>query len=179
MSNLKAKIEHKTVFDFLKKNFAADVNSLQNIQGGEKSQAFSFSYRNCEFVIRVHHEIYGFEKDAYAYEHFRSPHVPIPKTFLRGKLNDALFFSITKKVQGKILDEFTKDEIRQLLPALMETLDTIRDFNIKDTDNFGDWDSQGKAAKQAGEIISCMISMFSNIKELYWRGESSKKFLTH
>lgn len=146
MSTLKTKIDKKIVLKFLINNFASDIKVLNPIKGGEMSRAFSFSSKNNEFIIRVHPKKRGFEKDKYAYKHFNSEKIPIPKTFQIGRLNKTLYYSITEKVKGKITEHFTKDEIHKLIPQLIKTLDAIHNFDISNTNGFGEWDSNGKAS---------------------------------
>ncbi len=145
MSTLKTKIDKKIVLKFLIDNFAVGIKTLNSIKEGEKSQAFSFSSKNDEFIIRVYLKKYGFEKDKYAHKHFNSKKLPIPKTFQIGKLNKTLYYSITEKLKGKIIDHFTKDEIRKLVPQLIKTLDAIHGSDISNTNKFGDWDFSGNA----------------------------------
>ena len=144
MSTVKTKIDNEVVLNFLKSDFAPDLQSLTTIKEGETSQAFSFSSKHSEFVIRINPEKHGFEKDKYAYEHFNSQKVPIPKTFQIGKINDKFHYSITEKVAGKIIDHFEKEEIRQFIPELINVLDSIHGFDIGET-QFGDWEIDGKA----------------------------------
>lgn len=49
---------------------------------GEESQAFSFKCGSAEYVIRITPSIDGFQKDAYAYHHFYSEQVPIPRVMM-------------------------------------------------------------------------------------------------
>ncbi len=150
MSTAKTKIDNEVVFHFLKRDFAPDITLLTAIKDGETSQSFSFSSKGDEFVIRINPEKHGFEKDEYAYNHFNSNNIPIPKTFQIGQLNDTLHYSITAKAEGKIIDQFTKEEIRTFIPELIHTLDSIHNFPIGDT-QFGDWDIDGKASKASWE----------------------------
>jgi len=168
MSTLKTKIDNEEVFDFLKKNFSADIPSLTPIKEGETSQAFSFSSKAGEFVIRVRSACAaqarkdGFEKDKYAYEHFDSENIPVPCMFQMGRLNDQLCYAITEKAKGKIIDYFTKDEVRTFMLAQIETLDAIHNFDVSNTSHFGDWDSQGHARKASWkEYLLQLVDDFS------------------
>lgn len=144
MSTIKTKIDNEVVLNFLKSDFAPDIQSLTTIKEGETSQAFSFSSKDSEFIIRVNPKKHGFEKDKYAYEHFNSQKVPIPKTFQIGQLSDNFYYSITEKAMGKVIDHFEKEEIRRFIPELIAVLDSIHSFDIGET-QFGDWEVDGKA----------------------------------
>lgn len=145
MSLLKTKIDKKIVLEFLISNFRPDIKALDSVNGGEVSQAFSFLSKNNEFIIRVHPKKHGFEKDEYAYKHFNSEKIPIPKTFQIGKLNKSFYYSITEKIKGRIIENLAKDKIRKLVPQMIKVLDAIHNFDISDTNGFGKWDSNGNA----------------------------------
>lgn len=166
MSTLKTKVDSEEVFDFLKKNFATDIPSLTPIKAGETSQAFLFSSKDGEFVVRVHSKKHGFEKDKYAYEHFGSEDIPVPKMLQMGQLNGQLYYAITEKAKGKIIDHFAKDEIRTFIPELIKTLDAIRNLDIKNTTQFGDWDSDGRASEVTWkDYLAKLIEDFSSYSE--------------
>lgn len=165
MSTLKTKINSEIVLGFLKNNFTTDIQSLAPIKEGETSKAFSFSSKGGEFIIRVHSKKHGFEKDKYAHEHFDSENIPIPKMFQMGQLNEKLCYSITAKAKGKIIDHFEKDEIRKFIPKLIETLNAIRSFDISNTTQFGDWDSNGRAHETSWKnYLAKLIIEFSSYR---------------
>lgn len=162
MSTLKTKIDNEAVLNFLKSDFAPDAQSLIAIKEGETSQAFSFSSKDSEFVIRVHSKKHGFEKDKYAHDHFNSQNIPIPKTFQLGRLNDKFYYSITEKAEGKIIDHFEKEEIRKFIPELVNTLDSIHGFDIGDT-QFGDWEIDEKAPETSWKnYLFKLVEEFDN-----------------
>lgn len=162
MSTLKTKIDNELVLTFLKGNFAPDIQLLTAIKEGETSQAFSFSSKDSEFVIRVHSKKHGFEKDKYAHDHFNSQNIPIPKTLQIGQLKNNFYYSITEKAEGKIIDHFEKEEIRKLIPELINVLDSIHDFDIGET-QFGDWEIDGQSTETSwGNYLIKLIEKFEN-----------------
>ena len=110
MSTAKTKIDKEIVIEFVKNSFSKDADSFETITDGEGSQGFFFSSNNRDYVIRVNRRLNGFEKDKYAYEHFYSKDIPIPKTNLLGKLNKNLYFSITERAKGKLLSDCSEKE---------------------------------------------------------------------
>lgn len=162
MSTLKTKIDNEAVLNFLKSDFSPDIQLLTPIKEGERSQAFSFLSKDSEFVIRVHSKKHGFEKDKYAHDHFNSKSIPIPKTFQIGRIRDKFYYSITEKVEGKIIDHFEKDEIRKFIPELINVLDSIHSFDIGET-QFGDWGIDGKAPETSWKnYLIKLIEEFEN-----------------
>ena len=149
MSTAKTKIDKEIDSEFVKNSFSKDADSFETITDGEGSQGFFFSSNNRDYVIRVNRRLNGFEKDKYAYEHFYSKDIPIPKTNLLGKLNKNLYFSITERAKGKLLSDCSEKEKYSSMPSIIKTLDAIHTVNISNTQGFGSFDSQGKANFQS------------------------------
>lgn len=133
------------VLHYLRDNFSSDVRSLVPLKKGDQSQAFSFISKNHDYVIRIRSEEKAFKKDVYAEKFFGRKSIPIPGTYLLGKLNENLYCSVTNKVAGKILDDFTKDETWSLIPEIIRMLDAIHGVDINETINFGDFEFGEKA----------------------------------
>jgi|TARA_Y100000310_G_C20622058_1_gene783913 hygromycin-B 4-O-kinase len=149
MSTAKTKIDKEIIVEFVKNSFSKDAESFETIADGEMSQGFFFSANKKDFVIRVNKRLNGFEKDKYAYEHFYSKDMPIPKTILLGELNKNLYFSITERAKGRLLCDYNEKETHNSMPNIIKTLDAIHAVDISKTKGFGSFDSQGKTDFQS------------------------------
>lgn len=149
MSTAKTKVDKENVIDFVKNSFSKDADFFETIAEGESSQSFFFSAEERDYVIRVNKRLNGFEKDKYAYDHFNSQDIPIPKTILLGKLNKNLYFSITERAKGKLLSDCNSKEVQSSIPSIIKTLDAIHAVNISKAKGYGSFDSQGKANSQS------------------------------
>lgn len=147
MSTAKTKIDDNTVLSFIRENFATRITDLSRIEGGEGSQAFSFLSEKGAFVVRVHTNDRGFQKDKYAYEHFNSTEVPIPMTELIDRFNDSLVVSISRLVPGFTLDKFAEEE--WVLPQLFKTMDYVHAVDISKSVGFGEWSEHGDAPRRS------------------------------
>ncbi|MDP2788546.1 MAG: aminoglycoside phosphotransferase family protein [bacterium] len=143
MSTHKTKIEQQVVLSFLEQYFNVPISDLVFIEGGEGSQAFSFSTNNKTYVIRVNTRDDSFKHDNYAYEHFHSNKLPIPKIIEIGKLDDKYYFAISEKVGGKKIDAFSEEEQAVIKPKLLEILDIVHSTDISSTSGYGGWDNTG------------------------------------
>lgn len=169
MSILKTKVNSKVCLNFLTKNFDPNISSLSPIKGGEMSQAFSFGVNNHKYVIRVNKNKKSFEKDKYACEHFASDKIPIPQIVKTGQINKDYYFAISKKANGKDLDNFGEKVIKILMPQLISILDAIHQVDIRDKENYGYWDSQGRAKFKSWKkfILARKDSDYHNWEEIF------------
>lgn len=169
MSTLKTTIESEKVIEFLQKKFDKNISSINFLRGGEMSQAFSFNSNGKDLVIRINSKSYSFEKDRYAYEHFNSSKVLIPKIFSLGKFDKNLFYAISEMASGKTLDLFDKKTKEKLLPQLISIHDAIRNTKIEGNGKFGDWDSKGDAEFDSWKefIVGKKDDVYKNWEKLY------------
>lgn len=144
MSTRKTQVDARIVLEFLRKKFDRNIISIDPLEGGEMSQAFSFNAGSGKFVIRVDTEIKAFEKDKFAFEHFASNKIPIPEVIRLGRLDQKYYYAITKKAEGQTLDKLSEKEARKILPQLIQALDEIHNVYIRDL-KYGDWGADGDA----------------------------------
>lgn len=143
MSTHKAKIDLEKLSSFLQEKFSGQSSPPELLPGGESSQAFSFSANGKEYVIRVSkHSDESFKKDAYAHQNFCSAKLPIPEIVEIGTLDDQ-FFAVSEKVQGKWVQDLSKEEYEKALPDLMAKLGAIHSVNVASTQGYGKWDGEG------------------------------------
>ena len=143
MSSHKTKIEQEIVRSFLENYFKSLIKDLEYIEGGEGSQAFSFSINGKEYIIRANTRDDNFKHDNYAYTYFNSSRLPIPEIIEIGKIDDTYFYAISGKVKGKKIDDFSEEEKESIRPKLLEVLDIIHATDISSTSNYGGWDDLG------------------------------------
>lgn len=146
MSTHKTIVDQETITSFLNGIFPEGISNFETIKGGEGSQAFSFSVLDDQYIIRINKNgSVGFEKDQYAFRHFASPILPIPEVCNIGKIDENLYFCISKKSEGKILDAYTDEEKRGFAIELFATLNAIHAIDISGTEGYGEWNSSGQA----------------------------------
>lgn len=146
MSTVKTKIDPEKVLQYLKEHFDSSIESVAFITGGESSQAFSFCTDAGDFIIRVNtHSSNGFHKDAYAFDHFATHDIPIPKIIEIGNMDETYYFAISRMAHGATINKLPDDEYQKTLPDLLRILDAVHDTDIRDTSGYGKWDSDGIA----------------------------------
>lgn len=169
MSPLKTKVNEDEVLTLLKRSFGNKITSVAFIKGGETSQAFSFKSGDRELVIRINSKTYSFEKDKFAYEHFATSSIPIPRLLKIDKFNEKYSYAISEKASGRDLDNFDDETHKKLLPQLISVLDSIHEAKIDPTGKFGYWNEDGNAKFESWKafILDYEDEVYSNWDNLY------------
>lgn len=142
MSYSKPTIDTDAILTLLRQQFADDITRLESIQSGHVAQTYSFAVREKDFIIRFNTSSEAFEKDAYAYNNFSTADIPIPRIVNIGAIN-GLYYAISKKLPGTMVNYMTDAEFRKVIPSLMEVLDHIHHVDVRDQQNYGYMNARG------------------------------------
>jgi hygromycin-B 4-O-kinase len=122
-----------------------EPGEAQRLAGGEFSRAFAAAVDGREYVVRisaVEHSGEAFAKDDYAWRHFASPALPIPRVLAIGRC-EAGHFAISERAPGRRLAELSTGERRAVLPAALDTLDAIGRVDVSGSRGYGGWGADG------------------------------------
>jgi hygromycin-B 4-O-kinase len=144
MSKQKTTLTPEVIKAFLRDHGMNEVDALQQMVEGEESQAFSFIFEGEEFVMRINSSIDGFLKDAYAYAHFHSEQIPIPRVIQTGYIDEQHAFCISAKMPGITLQDTDSATLKNLLAPTAEAWQALSKTNIDHTTGFGDFDESGR-----------------------------------
>lgn len=177
MSERKIVVDKSKIEDFLKINFDEDSKIISEFLGNENSRAFLFSSGGIEYVIRMDLYVDDFKKDRYAYEHFLTPKIIIPKTIKLGTIEERIFFSISKKLEGVALDKLKEKELLDSLPEIASVLREIHLTDISKTSGYGSWDISGNATHKSWQefLLSVKFSSYFKWDNLINEGIYEKK----
>jgi hygromycin-B 4-O-kinase len=153
----------------LRAQFATDVQDVVPLFGGEFSRAFAFTANGQSYVIRLNpfdHAVEAFTKDDYAWRHFASPALPIPRVVAIGQA-DGLHFAISERVAGHRLEEVPLPERRALLPAVLDIVDAIGRADVSASHGYGAWDLDGNGT--AASWHSFLAAVIENWAEGYYQ----------
>jgi hygromycin-B 4-O-kinase len=129
----------------LGERFGDGVDGLQALSGGFFSDAYAFTAGGREYVVRLNSEIHArgsFAKDDYAWKHFASPALPIPRIVAIGEISGG-YYAISERAGGRPLSECTRAERRAALPALLDMLEEVGKADVRASSGYGDWGSDG------------------------------------
>jgi hygromycin-B 4-O-kinase len=138
MDVFKPIIEQDELEALLARHFSAPVSALAPITDGHMARVFSFRNGERDYVIRFVPLKWssGLRKEAYCYQQFGSPRILIPPIVASGEQAD-LYYAISPKVTGTTLDKLPSAEFEALLPAVIATLDTIHQVDVRDQTGYG------------------------------------------
>ncbi|MCH8062075.1 MAG: phosphotransferase [Chloroflexi bacterium] len=141
---VKPHIDPSQIGQLLKDRFGQSVERLAPVGTGQISSAFSFSVAGKDYIVRFNtgKMAMAFGKDQLIAERLASSGIPVPPILHRGTF-DGLLFAISLKYPGVPLDELEPSDYRRVIPAVIETLDTIHRIDISDTQNYGLFDDRG------------------------------------
>lgn len=154
---MKALLRAAIIEQFLEKQLGR-IKDLQQMTEGEKSQTFSFKHEQTDFVIRVHPSVEGYKKDKYAYDHFASAKLPIPRVVQLGYIDNDHAFCISEKINGITFQDADEATVERLLEPVTELWKSVGAVDISGTTGFGDFDSSGIGqSKSWGDYLTLVI----------------------
>src|SRR5436305_6595172 len=117
------------VREFLQNNFDNQASAIQHIGTGWWSHAYAFTVDQQAFILRVSAFEEDFQKDAFAFKHFSSPTLPIPKVIQIGRFDDSHYFAITERCEGKIIAAMDEADIYPIIPELFDIAREVHSVN--------------------------------------------------
>ena len=147
MSTYKTQVNQAETAAFISEHLHMPNVDLEAIANGEGSQAFFFESPDGGRVLRVNSRSNeGFLKDQFAYEHFGSDQIPIPKVLEVGEISEGLHFAVSERSPGLPLDELPTPVIDRLVPEVITILGAIH--AVKPIgEGFGQWDLKGNGTR--------------------------------
>ncbi|MGI9057311.1 MAG: phosphotransferase family protein [Ktedonobacteraceae bacterium] len=146
MPELRAVIQPEKVLNLLDQHFDAPIVNLTPVEGGQVARTFAFLVGEQEYIIRFNKDnmlTANLPKEAYLSRKLAATRIPIPPILHVGRLGE-LHFAISRKVPGQMLETLSAQEVKQLLPQLIEMLDTLHHIDVSDTHGYGVFDYQGQ-----------------------------------
>jgi hygromycin-B 4-O-kinase len=175
----KPKLDKATLSTFLEKEWLQPLTKLEKLVEGEDSQTLYFESGGKCYVLRINKSDFGFKKDAYAYEHFASKTIPIPKVLHIGKVDDEHAYCISNFIEGPTLQDLDRNAVEILLPATLEMQRVIADVDIRQTSGYGEFDlsGSGKSASWQEWLVTPISSAHFDWDAIVSKGRIERSFL--
>lgn len=144
MSTAKTRVPTAELRDFFNWHLGLPDAQYETIEEGETSQAYFFDDSEGPRVLRINSSMQeGFLKDKFAAEHFAKDDLPIPRTYEVGEVSPGIYFSITERAQGKLLNQFNVEETDAMMAEIIRTATLIHDTPPVGL-GYGWWDPAGQ-----------------------------------
>ena len=147
MASLRPQYEIQSVRNFLQGQLDGRVENLRAAKGGEASQVFMYRHEGSERVLRIGRNRLSYEKDEYAYRHFASEALPVPRVFQIGAFDSECFFDLSERMPGVPSDSLPASDCKGRISALADVLAEIHRFDTANVETFGVFDKNGIGPK--------------------------------
>ena len=146
MPDLRPDVASEQVLALLNQHFSTPITDLVPVEGGQVARTFAFHTGEQEYIIRFNHDRMlnsNLPKEVYLMHKFAGTGIPIPPILHIGRMGE-LHFAISRKMPGQMLETLPPQEIRSLLPQILDMLAIIHHMNVSDTHGYGGFGDQGE-----------------------------------
>ena len=144
MESIKPVIEDSVIRALLGDLFEQPIHTLAPVEGGQMSQTRAFQVGDVAYILRFTTSDLeeGYQKDAFIYNNFASPNLPVPPIVKIGQHED-LHYAISEKMPGNILSALTRETYNKTLASIIQTLCAIHQSDISQWAGYGAIDVNG------------------------------------
>lgn len=129
---MKSNYAKEEINHFLNQKYKEKI-TLFSIREGQESQVYWYNHQKHAYIIRINPNEEGFQKDLYAYEHFSSNCLPVPKIVEIGNFHETHFFCISYKIDGTTYEDSDEKIMEKSLPDITDVLMAISETDISTT----------------------------------------------
>jgi len=136
------------------RRFGGRARDLSFLAAGEWSTAYGFVLDGREAVVRVGRHVDDFAKDR-VMGGFSTRILPIPRVLEIGEAECGCY-AVSERVHGRPIDEVGAEDMRALLPRLLEALQALGALSLPGRSGFGLWRADGAAPSRtwAGALLA-------------------------
>jgi hygromycin-B 4-O-kinase len=132
-------MDRESAARFLAERYGAGAGQVAQLGGGDWSRAFSFRLDHRDLVVRFGRHLEDFRKDQEAMA-FSRPELPVPRVLEVGEAPGG-FYAISERHFGAFLETLDERGWRRLVPALLRSLDALR--QVEPPGRGADWANEG------------------------------------
>ncbi len=146
MPDLRPVVTPEQVHALLNRHFSAPILDLASVEGGQVARVFSFRVDDQEYIVRFNLDrmlASNFPKEVYLARKLAATSLPLAPILHVGLLGE-LHFAISRKMPGKILEQYTPQEVLALLPQMLDLLEVMHSVDTSEMQGYGIFDDQGQ-----------------------------------
>ena len=142
-ANGKPQIAEVEVLALLRERFAAPIDDLAVVSGGQIAQTYGFSAGGAHYILRfTQHMGANLDKEVLIQRLLAATPVPVAPILYVGRRGD-LHYAISRRMPGAPLTESPPNTYEEVFPALLQTLDDIHAVDVSATSGFGIFGDNG------------------------------------
>jgi len=136
-ANGKPQLAEVDVLALLRERFAAPIEDLAVVSGGQIAQTYGFSAGGERYIVRfTQHMGANLDKEVFIQRLLAASPVPVAPILQVGRL-DELHYAISRRMPGALLTASPPDVSEAVFPALLQTLDDIHAVDVSAMSGFG------------------------------------------
>ena len=142
-ANGKPQIAEADVLALLHECFAAPIEDLEVVSGGQIAQTYGFSAGGERYILRfTQHMGAELDKELFIQRLLAASPVPTAPILHVGRLGD-LHYATSRRIPGAPLTSLPPDAYEEAFPALVQTLDDIHAVDVSAMSGFGIFGDDG------------------------------------
>jgi len=141
---IKPDVDIARLTELLQEQLGQPPTDIPPIESGQMAAVFSFENGDKAYVVRLSTEQHAesLKKDRFMVKMLAATPIPTPPVLLALKMDD-LHIGISPRLPGLQLDKLPPQEYLNLIPAIIESLDDIRQVDISSTRGHGYFNGEG------------------------------------
>jgi len=146
MPDLQVAVASEQVLALLGQHFSMPISELAPVESGQVARTFSFRAGEQEYIVRFNADnmlTSNLPKEVYLAHKLASTSLPLAPILHIGRLGE-LHFAISRKMPGKMLEALTPQEVRELVPQILDILEVMHSVDTSETQGYGVFDYQGQ-----------------------------------
>ncbi|MBS4199981.1 helix-turn-helix domain-containing protein [Bacillus sp. FJAT-49732] len=120
------------------------AENVKELNGGLVSQTYSFNSGEYRYVFQVGNRPEVYEKERWVYNHFN--HLLPLRKVLEVVAEDSFTYSISNYIEGRKLFDLNSQELLDICPDVMKTLEVLESIEIPEQNGYGRYDNTGQGA---------------------------------
>ncbi|MDD9266404.1 phosphotransferase family protein [Paenibacillus sp. GCM10023248] len=168
MAPIKPIMDTATAQALLERILKSPVTDVQPIDQGEVSKVFSFRQQQQSFIVHFNSGSDGFVRERYIHATFSPQGVPAPRVREIGRANEDLCYAIADKVPGRTIISYPIEDIRRILPDVVEQFALINRLQLGGTKGYGWIQPSGDGSHDTWTDF--LASFFLEKQTGFWEG---------
>ncbi|WP_053366492.1 phosphotransferase [Bacillus sp. FJAT-27245] len=120
------------------------AKKVRELHGGLVSQTFSYQTGTGHYVFQAGNRREVYEKERWVHNHY-SPLLPLREVLEIQETENGVAYSISNYIEGSKLFDLNSQELLDICPSVMETLETLEAIEVPAEKGFGRFDHTGYA----------------------------------